>query len=142
MKERLRVKPILLGFLVAFVGGAVTAIGVVVYTTGGDLAKMQSFATEASTMTTVALSLAGVFFALLAGFVTAKLAPHDPGRHVARLALVLVILSALELISTVVQSGVGAQLVIGILSTAATYGAVLLGGYLAEDDEATDETGA
>jgi len=143
MKERLRVKPILLGFLVSFFGGMVTGIAVVVYTTGGDLAKMQNFAKEASTMTTVALSMAGLFFAILAGFVTHKTAPHDPGRHVGRLALILVILSALGLISTEVQNGVGAQLVIGVVTTAATYGAVLLGGYLATDDEeeATDEHG-
>ena len=135
MTEKLRVKPILLGFLVSFFGGAIVGFAIMLYTAGGDLVKMQKFAEEASALTHIALALSGAFFALLAGYVTARLSPHDPPRHVKRLALILVILSALGLIGTIVQSGAGSQLLIGVVSTAATYGAVLLGGYLASDEE-------
>jgi len=134
MKERLRVKPILLGCLVSVVGGMIAGIAITVYTTGGDMGKMQTFADDMSLTTHVGMACLGVFLALLAGYVTARLSPHDPSRHVRRLGLILVILGVIGLVVGVVQQGIGAPTAIGVVSIAATYGAAVLGGYLATDD--------
>ncbi|MAF09611.1 hypothetical protein CMK11_04100, partial [Candidatus Poribacteria bacterium] len=45
----------------------IAGIGVAVYSTGGDFAKLQKFGEEASTTTQIAMSLFGAFFALLGG---------------------------------------------------------------------------
>jgi hypothetical protein len=51
MNERLRAKPIVIGALVTFFGGMICGIGVAVYSTGGDLAKMQTFEKDATIAT-------------------------------------------------------------------------------------------
>ena len=144
VKERLRVKPILLGFLVSKFGGAISGFAILMYSVGGDFMKMQTAAAEMSTMTNVALMCSGAFFALLAGFVAARLSAHSPGRHVRLLAYIFVGLGVLGFVIGLVTVGFVTKTMLGLVSTASTYGAVLLGGYLASDDEAeeaTDENG-
>ena len=138
MDERLRVKPILIGWLASFIGSIIAAIGVAVYSTGGDFAKLQRFGEEASTTTQIAMPLFGALFALLGGYVTARMSPFDPGRHAKRLALIVAILGVLGLVVGMVTQGMGAQTIIGVVAVAANYGAVLLGAYLGVDEEATD----
>ena len=136
MNEKLRVKPILVGWVVLFIGGMATGFGVAYYSTGGDMAKMQKFAEEATALTHIGMALFSAFFALVGGYVTARMSPYDPGRHAKRLALVVVILAAIGVVVGAVTQGIGAQTLIGLLSAVASYGAVLLGGYLGTDDEA------
>ncbi|MBT3268395.1 hypothetical protein HN371_14665 [Candidatus Poribacteria bacterium] len=137
MNERLRIKPILIGWLVSFVGATIAGIVVAVYSTGGDMMKLQKFGEEMSTTTQIALSLFGAFFAMAGGYVAVRMAPFDPSRHVKRLALVVVVIGAIGLVIGMATQGVGMQTVIGGVATAANYGAVILGGYLGTDDEAT-----
>ena len=103
---------------------------------GGKL-KLQKFGEEMSTTTQIALSLFGAFFAMAGGYVAVRMAPFDPSRHVKRLALVVVVIGAIGLVIGMATQGVGMQTVIGGVATAANYGAVILGGYLGTDDEAT-----
>jgi hypothetical protein len=60
------------------------------------------------------------------------------------LAYIFVGLGVLGFVIGLVTVGFVTKTMLGLVSTAATYGAVLLGGYLASDDEAeeaTDENG-
>lgn len=139
MNERLRAKPIVIGALVTFFGGMICGIGVAVYSTGGDLAKMQTFEKDATIATRAAAILLVALVALAGGYLTARLAPHDPLRHGKRLALVMVIVGVPFMIVGAVVNGVGASTVAGLVSTAVSYGAIVLGAYLATDDEATEE---
>lgn len=136
MNEKLRVKPVLVGWLVSFFGGMVAGIGIAVYTTGGDLAKLQTFAQDATMMTHMASVLVGALFSLAGGYVAARMAPYDRFRHTKRLGLVVVVVSVPLVLLGAVTQGFGTQTLMGLVSTAAAYGAVLLGGYLGTDDEA------
>ena len=114
----------------------ICGIGVAVYSTGGDLAKMQTFEKDATIATAILLV---ALVALAGGYLTARLAPHDPLRHGKRLALVMVIVWVPFVTVGAVVNGVGASTVAGLVSTAVSYGAIVLGAYLATDDEATEE---
>lgn len=135
MNEKLRVKPILIGVLVSFLGNFVVGIIVAAYAMGG-VENVRMFAEKASTLSLIGLTVLGALICLIAGYVTARVSPHSPGRHVKWLAIIIAVAAALQVLGGL-DRGVGIGTAIGVVSVALSSGAALLGGRLGTPDTAS-----